>query len=89
MRNSIISGNQVFSTVATTTDSGAGGGALEADGGGIISNTRITGNTAANVTQGGDAGTAGAGLAVLNFTADPRLVTVRDFRWRGCFHAAQ
>lgn len=77
MRNSIISGNKVLSTVATTTDSGSGGGALEADGGGIISNTRITDNTAANVTQGGDAGTAGAGLVVLNFTSDPRPVTVR------------
>jgi hypothetical protein len=77
MRNSTISGNRVFSTVATTTDSGPGGGALEADGGGIISNTRITGNTATNVTQGGDAGTAGAGLAALNFTGDPRLLTVR------------
>jgi len=77
MRNSTISGNTLFSTVATTVDAGAGGNALELDGGGTISNTRITGNSTTIVSAGGVAGNAGAGLVMLNFNNDARLVTVR------------
>jgi hypothetical protein len=77
MRNSTISGNMLFSRVATTVDAGAGGNALELDGGGTISNTRITGNRATIVSPRGVAGNAGAGLVMLNFSKDARLVTVR------------
>jgi hypothetical protein len=77
MRNSIISGNKLFSKVATTADTGAAGNVLELDGGGLISNTLITGNTTTIVTPGGVAGNAGAGLVMLNFNNDARLVTVR------------
>jgi hypothetical protein len=77
MSNSLISGNELFSTVATTTDTGAAGNALELDGGGIISNTSITDNTTTIVSPGGVAGNAGAGLVMLNFNNDARLVTVR------------
>jgi hypothetical protein len=77
MRNSTISGNTLFSTVATTADAGAAGSALELDGGGTISNTSITGNSTTIVSAGGVAGNAGAGLVMLNFNNDARLVTVR------------
>jgi len=77
MSNSVISGNTLFSTVATTVDAGAGGNALELDGGGTISNTRITGNSTTIVSPGGVAGNAGAGLVMLNFNNDAQLVTVR------------
>ena len=76
MRNSIISGNKLFSIAGTTADTGAAGNALELDGGGIISNTSITDNTTTIVSPGGVAGNAGAGLVMLNFNNDARLVTV-------------
>ena len=44
MRNTQITGNQVTDTVATAADVGPGGSALELDGGGTITNTRIIGN---------------------------------------------
>ncbi|HTQ19734.1 hypothetical protein, partial [Mycobacterium sp.] len=77
MSNSTVSGNTLFSTVATTADAGAAGSALELDGGGTITNTRITGNSTTIVSPGGVAGNAGAGLVMLNFNNDARLVTVR------------
>jgi hypothetical protein len=77
MRNSTICGNTLFSRVATTVDAGAGGNALELDGGGTITNTRITGNSTTLVSPRGVAGNAGAGLVMLNFNNDARLVTVR------------
>jgi hypothetical protein len=78
MRNSTISDNKLFSNVATTADTGAAGNAIELDGGGTISNTRITGNSTTIVSPGGVAGNAGAGLVMLNFNNDARLVTVRS-----------
>jgi hypothetical protein len=78
MRHSIISGNKLFADMATTADTGPAGTALELDGGGTISNTRITGNTTTALSPRGVAGNAGAGLAVYTFPpATPRLVTVR------------
>jgi hypothetical protein len=77
MNDSTISGNRLFSTVATTADAGAAGSALELDGGGTISNTRITDNSTTIVSPSGVAGNAGAGLAMLNFNNDAQLVTVR------------
>jgi hypothetical protein len=77
MRNTRITGNHLTQTVATTADIGAGGSALELDGGGTITNTRITGNTMTSISPNGVAAVTGA-LAVLNFTDDPRLVTMQD-----------
>jgi hypothetical protein len=76
MSDTSISGNRVSASVATTADSGPAGTTLELDGGGRISNTSISGNTTAVESAKGVAGNGGAGLAVLNFSNDPRLVTV-------------
>ncbi len=77
MRNTIISGNRVSSTSLTSVDVGPGGSALELDGGGLITNTRITDNTSTAISQTGAAQVNGA-LAVLDFSDDPKLVTVRN-----------
>ena len=76
IRNSSFSGNTLTATMATTADTGPAGTTVELDGGGHISNTRITGNATAVESAKGVAGNGGAGLAVLNFSNDPRLVTV-------------
>lgn len=76
IRDSSFSGNTVAATMATTADSGPAGTTVELDGGGRISNTSITGNRTAVQSAKGVAGNGGAGLAVLNFTNDPRLVTM-------------
>jgi hypothetical protein len=73
MSNSIISGNTLSATVATTADTGPAGSTLEIDGGGTVTNTRITDNTSTVVSPDGVAGNAGAGLAA----SGTRLVTVR------------
>ncbi len=77
MHNTLVDHNLTKVTSATTTDSGPSGSALELDGPGTIDNTSISGNVATTVTPNGDAGTNG-GLAVFNFSGDPKLVTVRD-----------
>jgi len=76
IRDSTISGNRLTDNLATNADSGSDGSAVEADGGGIISNTRITGNTVTVVSPHGVAGNAGAGLAAFN--NESRLLTVTD-----------
>jgi hypothetical protein len=76
VRDSSFTGNTLSATVATTADTGPAGTTLEIDGGGRISNTSITGNSTAVQSAKGIAGNAGAGLAVYNFSNDPRLVTV-------------
>ena len=76
MSDSNISGNKVSATMATTADTGPAGTTLELDDGGRISDTSITDNTTAVESARGVAGNAGAGLAVYNFSNDPRLVTV-------------
>jgi len=73
MNNSIISGNTLSATLATTADIGPAGSTLEIDGGGTITNTRITDNTSTVVSPNGIAGNAGAGLAA----SGTGLVTVR------------
>jgi hypothetical protein len=77
MRNTQIIGNQLTATVATEADVGAGGSALELDGGGTIANSHITGNVMTVISASGNAAVTGA-LAVLNYTDDPRLVTVQS-----------
>jgi len=73
MSNSVVSGNTLSVTVATTADIGPAGSTLELDGGGTISNTRVIDNTSTVVSQSHIAGNAGAGLAVFN----SQPVTVR------------
>jgi hypothetical protein len=78
MRDSLIAGNNLSATMATTTDTGPAGDTLELDGGGSITGTKITSNTATVASPHGVAGNAGAGLAVYTFPpAKPRLVTLR------------
>jgi hypothetical protein len=73
MSNSTISGNTLSATMATTAETGPAGSTLELDGGGTITNTRITDNTSTVVSPDGVAGNAGAGLAA----SGTRLITVR------------
>jgi hypothetical protein len=77
MRDSVVSGNRVTGTSATSKDVGPGGSALELDGGGTITGTHITANASTAISAGGIAAVNG-GLAVLNFNDDPKLVLVRD-----------
>ena len=77
MRNSFISRNDVTVTSATAHDVGSGGSALELDGGGTISGTRITDNSAEAISPAGEAQVNG-GLAVLNFNHDAKLVLVKN-----------
>jgi hypothetical protein len=77
MQNVNIDHNRAITTSATSTDSGPSGSALELDGPGTISDTKIDNNFGTSVSPDGVAGTTGA-LAVLNFTGDPKLVTVEN-----------
>jgi hypothetical protein len=77
MRNAQIDGNRTTTTSASSADVGPSGSALELDGPGTISNTSILGNIVKSMSPGGVAATNG-GLAVLNFTGDPKLVTVQN-----------
>jgi hypothetical protein len=78
MRDSVVSGNRVTGTSATSAGVGPGGSALELNGGGTITGTRITANASTAISAGGIAAVNG-GLAVLNFDdCDPKLVVVRD-----------
>jgi hypothetical protein len=73
----VISGNRSTTTSATSTGVGSSGTAIELDGPGLISNSRIVGNVSTSTSADGAAATNG-GLAVLNFNGDPKLVTVQD-----------
>ena len=75
--NVLIAGNRTDGLSLTTADTGPGGSALELDGGGTITGTRITGNVSLQRAANGDAGVNGA-LAILNFNDDARLVTMSD-----------
>jgi hypothetical protein len=69
--------NQVRAEVATVEDVGPSGTAVELDGPGTITNSRITDNTAVTHTVGAQSG-ATAGLAVYDFVGNPRPVMVAD-----------
>jgi hypothetical protein len=79
MRDSTISHNSVISRTATSSDVGPSGTAIEADAGGTITHTRIEGNTVRVISPDGDA-EASAGLAVYDFSNNPRLLTLNDVR---------
>jgi hypothetical protein len=72
-----ISGNRVTAHSLGTEDTGSGGTALEVDGGGTISNLRLTDNLSQGFTQTGRAG-VNSGIGVLNFDGHPRLLTISD-----------
>jgi hypothetical protein len=74
MTNSIISGNRASTVSSTSADVGGAGTALEVDGGGTISNTRITDNYSAMVSPHGAAAVTGA----LGLFGNAKLLTVRN-----------
>jgi hypothetical protein len=78
MDDTVISANDVDDTYASSEDSGIGGTAVEVDGGGLITNTRITGNTAEAFSRSGVAATSN-GLNVFNFSdGPPQRLVVKD-----------
>ena len=74
MTSSVISGNRAITEAATSADVGPSGSALEADSGGTISNTLITGNDATMVSPHGAAAVNGA----LGLFGNTSLLTIRD-----------
>lgn len=77
MRNANIDRNRTITAAATSADIGPSGTAIELDGPGTISDTRIDDNFATSSSHDGAAATNG-GLAVFNFTGNPQSVTVED-----------
>ena len=73
MSGSVVSGNRAITRTGTSEGVGFAGGALEADGGGTISDTRITGNFASVDSPHSAAGVAGA----LGVFGNDSLLTVR------------
>jgi hypothetical protein len=74
MTDSTVSGNRAITDSSTSADVGPAGSALEVDGGGTISNTRITDNHATMVSPHGAAAVNGA----LGLFGNTSLLTVRD-----------
>ena len=75
MTKSVISGNQAITRSSTSANVGGAGTVLEADGGGTISYTHITGNYARMDSPHGAAAALNAGLGIFGNT---KLLTVRD-----------
>jgi len=74
MSGSVVSGNRAITKTGTSEGLAFAGDALEADGGGTISDTRITGNFASVDSPHSAAGVAGA----LGVFGNDSLLTVRD-----------
>ena len=74
MSGSVVSGNRALTKTGHSEGVGFAGGALEADGGGTISDTRITGNFSSVRSPHSAAGVAGA----LGVFGNDSLLTVRD-----------
>ena len=75
MTKSVISGNRAITRSSTSADVGGAGTALEADGGGTISYTRVTGNYARMDSPHGAAAALNAGLGIFG---NAKLLTIRD-----------
>jgi hypothetical protein len=74
MTSSVISGNRAITESSTSADVGPSGSALEADDGGTISNTLITGNYATMFSPHGAAAVNGA----LGLFGNTSLLTILD-----------
>jgi hypothetical protein len=74
MRDSTISRNTVTVRTVTSSDVGPSGTAVELDAAAQVTNTRIVDNTVDVLSPDGDA-QASAGVAVYDFSDNPRLVT--------------
>jgi hypothetical protein len=77
LRDSLVSGNRVTSVTQTTADIGPAGTALEAHGGGTVTNVQVVGNASFISTPHGDAVATGA-VAVYNFDGDPQPLRFVD-----------
>jgi hypothetical protein len=78
MDDTVISANAVRVTKASSEDVGIDGTTIEVDGGGTITDTRITANTVEASSPNGVAAASG-GLAVFNFSdGPPQLLTVAN-----------
>lgn len=74
--------NRVVADVATSDEAGPSGSILEFDGPAAVTGLRLVHNTVIASSKSGLAG-ATNGLAVYDFSSDPRQVTVRDARFVG------
>jgi hypothetical protein len=74
MTDSVIADNRAITRSSTSANVGGAGTTIEVDGGGTISNTRITGNYASMISPHGAAAVTGA-LGLFN---DSSLLTVRN-----------
>jgi hypothetical protein len=74
MSGSVVSGNRTITEAAHSDGVGSSGSALEVDGGGTISNTRIAGNFSSMDSPHSAAGASGA----LGVFSNDSLLTVRD-----------
>ena len=74
MTSSAVSGNRAITESSTSADVGPAGSAVEVDGGGMISNTLITGNYATMVSPHGAAAVNGA----LGLFGNTSLLTIRN-----------
>jgi hypothetical protein len=77
MRDSAVSGNRVASLTQTTEDIGPAGAALEAHGGGMLTNVRVVGNTSVVAAPNGVASVSG-GVNIFNFDGDPQPLRFVD-----------
>jgi hypothetical protein len=77
MSDSVISDNRVTSVTETTADIGPAGTALEAHGGGTITNVQVVDNVSVISAPDGDAVATGA-VAVYNFDGDPQPLRFVD-----------
>lgn len=77
MSDTLVARNHVIARFATSTDVGPGGAALDVDGGGTVTRTRVMDNTFAITSAHGD-GVVNGAFAVVSFTNDPKPVLITD-----------
>jgi hypothetical protein len=76
MDHTVIVHNRVHADVATAEDVGSSGTAVELDGPGTVTDSLVAGNRVTTYSRDGQS-VATAGLAVYDFSDDPRQVTLR------------
>ena len=72
----LVAGNHTSTVAGDSTDAGPGGSAIELDGGGTVTDSRIVENPATFVSPNGGLAQENGGLGVLHFSGDPQLLTV-------------
>jgi hypothetical protein len=77
MSDTVISHNSNYVNVATTKDVGVSGTTLELDGPADVRRSRVSDNPVKVVSKSGEAG-ATNGIAVYDFSDNPRQVTITD-----------